>query len=115
MISQALWTPELYSDIATESLLIAAMLAIVARMCRVFAESELISKDESQTVNQSDEPPGWLDQYFFPFFSGLDWALPFAVIIFGFFGLLHWVLVWLLFYSLLDFSHTQYSIFSRLK
>lgn len=115
MISQASWTPEFYSNIATESLLIAAMLAIVARMCRVFAESELIPKDESQSANERDEPAGWLDQYFFPFFSGLDWALPFAVIVFGFFGLLHWVLVWLLFYSLLDFSHTQYSIFSRLK
>ncbi len=102
-------TPALFTDIATECLLIAALLAIVARMCRVWVSSE-IGSEEKTTAKAS----GWLDQTFFPFFSGLDWALPFAVIIFGSLGLLHWVLVWLLLYSLLDFFHTQYSIFAKL-
>ena len=115
MIAQASWTPVFYSGIATESLLVAATLAIVARMCRVYADSEFFSKDEPSIKKEGDDSSSWLDRYFFPFFSGLDWAVPFAVILFGMFGLLHWILVWLIFYSLLDFSHTQYSIFSRFK
>jgi len=117
MISQVASEGDFFSGIATECLLIAAMLAIVARMCRVYADSELIEKPVVTEDKESSPttPTSWLDEYFFPFFSGLDWALPFAVIFFGFFGLLHWVLIWLLFYSSLDFIHTQYSVFSKLK
>jgi len=112
MMTQSPDTPALFSDTATECLLIAALLAIVARMCRVWVSSELdglTEKTETKTT-----ATGWLDQRLFPFFSGLDRALPFAVILFGLLGLLHWVLVWLLLYSLLDFLHTQYAIFAKL-
>jgi len=116
IISQASWISESYTAIATECLLIAAMLAIVARMCRMYADDELNFKDEMQVEKKNEyNSSSWLDKYLFPFFSGLDWALPFAVIIFGYFGVLHWVLIWLLIYSLLDFSHTQFSIFSKLR
>jgi len=116
IISQASWVSESFTAVATECLLIAAMLAIIARMCRMYADDELNSKDEMQVEKKNEHnSSSWLDKYFFPFFSGLDWALPFAVIIFGYLGLLHWVLVWLLLYSSLDFLHTQYSTFSKLQ
>jgi len=114
IISHTDWLSETYTGLATECLLIAALLAIVARMCRVYADSELQFSDESPVEDKNEQPTSsWLDKYFFPFFSGLDWALPIIVIIFGYFGLLHWVLIWLLLYSLLDFLYTQYSIFSK--
>jgi hypothetical protein len=117
LITMASDNSTIFTTIATESLLIAALLAIIARMCRVYANSELILPDVSdEELKEVEETSGsWLDRFFFPFFSGLDWALPFAVLVFGAFGLLHWILVWLLFYSLLDFSHTQYSLFTKLR
>ena len=118
MIDQATDAPDLFAGVATEYLLIAALLAIVARMCRVYASSELIETDKDGVQSdgrRDDGPSNWLDKYAFPFFSGLDWALAFAIIILGSFGLLHWLLIWLLFYSMLDFLHTQYSIFSQLR
>jgi len=116
IISQASWISESFTVIATECLLIAAMLAIIARMCRMYVDNELSFKDDIDVEKRNEHnSTSWLDNYFFPFFSGLDWALPFAVIIFGYLGLLHWVLVWLLLYSALDFLHTQYSTFSKLQ
>ena len=115
IVSQSSWIPESYTNIAAACMLIAVLLAIIARMCRMHAEGDLSSKEETQIDKKNGhESSNWLDKYFFPFFSGLDWALPFAVIILGYTGQLHWVLVWLLLYSALDFIHTQYSIFSKL-
>jgi len=116
MISQSSWISESFAAIATECMLIAALLAIIARMCRVYADSELSFIDEPEIDDENEKKSSsWLDNYLFPFFSGLDWALPLMVIIFGFIGILHWLLIWLLLYSLLDFLHTQYSIFSKLR
>lgn len=114
MVSQAIDVPALIAGISTEMLLIAAMLAILARMCRMFVASETETIKVSPNEND-DQTKGWLDGYFFPFFSGLDWGLPFLIVFFGSLGLLHWLAIWLLVYSLLDFLHTQYSSFSRLQ
>ncbi|HFE37784.1 MAG TPA: CDP-alcohol phosphatidyltransferase family protein [Gammaproteobacteria bacterium] len=114
VINQTADTPELLLGIATECLLFAALLAIIARMCRVYFAHEFAKSDDVDQ-SQSHSSKSWLDNYLFPFVSGLDWGLPFIVIIFGFLGMLHWVLIWLLFYSTLDFLHTQYSVFSKLR
>jgi len=115
MVSLSAPVDSYLASIATECLLIAASLAIIARMCRVYASVEFFSSTEQpEKAKENEQKSNWLDDFFFPFFSGLDWALPFAVIIFGFFGLMHWILVWLVLYSVLDFVYTQYSIFSKL-
>jgi len=115
IVSQSSWVSAPFANIAAECLLIAAMLAIIARMCRMYAHRDLTFNDERLAEKKNEhESSNWLDKYFFPFFSGLDWALPFAVLILGYTDLMHWVVIWLLLYSALDFLHTQYSIFSKL-
>jgi hypothetical protein len=53
--------------------------------------------------------------FVFSAFSGIDHTLPLLALICWRFDVLGWLMVWLAAYSLLDFTHTQISIFRRLR
>jgi len=81
-----------------------ALLAITARACRLYLGEE--------PGGEWRATPGAVA---FAFLSGLDHALPIAVIVLGFAGRLEWLPAWLLAYSLGDFVATQGSAFRRLR
>jgi phosphatidylglycerophosphate synthase len=85
--------------------LASALLAILARSCRLYADSH---------VRDRAGPAATTRGAAFAFVSGLDHLLPFFVLAGGALGSLDWVLVWLFAYSLADFVHTQASVWKRL-
>lgn len=87
--------------------LLAAALAILARLCRVYAE-----RFAAPLTHRDDEGGASL---LFSVVSGIDHLLPFFVIAAGFWNGLGWVVLWLLLYSVLDFLHTQFSVLSQLR
>ena len=91
---------------------LAALLAVGARLCRVYAER---FSDESVYARPESSGGGGVSGFLFPFLSGLDSLLPVAVILAGWFGGLGWVVAWLLFYSALDFGYTHYAVLRRLR
>jgi phosphatidylglycerophosphate synthase len=88
--------------------LVAALLAIAARLCRVYGERFAGEGREEQNRAHS------FSSFAFSAISGIDQLLPLAVILLGAFGLLGWLVLWLLAYSALDFVHTQFNILRRL-
>jgi phosphatidylglycerophosphate synthase len=94
---------------AVPGALAAALLAIMARLCRVYAE-RLTGAAPYGRDKSAGSVVGWL----FSFISGLDSLLPLAVLALGFAGWLGWLVLWLLFYSALDFLYTQIATLRRL-
>ncbi|MDP6708569.1 MAG: CDP-alcohol phosphatidyltransferase family protein [Alphaproteobacteria bacterium] len=95
--------------------ILAALLAITARLSRVYVERWPEEANPYDKPVEGEAPPkrGLLGLVF-PFISGLDHLLPFFVLVAGASGQLEWVLVWLLAYSALDFLYTEYAILRRL-
>ena len=85
--------------------LLSALLAILARACRLYADAHV--RDRSDAAARSGSAA-------FAFVSGLDHLLPVFVLAVGALASLDWVLVWLLAYSLADFVQTQASVWKRL-
>lgn len=90
----------------------AALLAVVARLSRQCAAAWFADDAPAR-----GSPPGAtrLAGALYPAISGLDQIWPLFVLLFGAVGGLHWFLAWLLFYSALDFLHTQASVLTRLR
>ena len=90
--------------------LLAAMLAIVGRLTRLFvrqlAPGDVFDADQMAS--------GIIDKFIFPFLSGLDRVLPLFVLAADRWGGLRWVILWLVGYSAADFLFAQYAIFRRL-
>lgn len=96
--------------------LIAAWLAVAARLSRVYTERGM---DEGNPY-AAPEPEGTEAKlsaggFLFAFISGLDPLLPLVVLVTGYFGWLPWVLIWLVPYSALDFLYTQVTVVRRLR
>jgi len=90
--------------------LLAALLAIVGRLTRLFVR-QLSPGD----VFDSDQmAKGIIDRFIFPFLSGLDRVLPLFVLAADRWGGLRWVILYLVIYSAADFLFAQYAIFRRL-
>ena len=92
--------------------LLAALLAIAARLCRVYAE-RFVGEAYGETHNQPGGKKS-IPDLAFSFLSGLDQLLPLAVLALGALGQLGWLVLWLAAYSALDFVYTQFAILRRL-
>ena len=88
--------------------LLAALLAIAARLCRVYGE-----RFAGEAYGQGGGKRGFLDLVFSAV-SGIDQLLPLAVLALGAMNLLGWLILWLVAYSALDFVYTQFAILRRL-
>lgn len=112
-------TPTFYSFDSILPLLLAtlaALMAISARMSRIYVENRLsIHAYGAQDSHSQDKIAGNYTNKIFSFVSGLDSLLPVFIMIAGAFGKLHWFLVWIFLYSALDFLYTQFSIMRQLK
>ena len=89
---------------------LAALLAIAARLCRIYGELMTGAAAYARPAG----PRRGLLQFVFPLLSGLDPLLPFAVLAAGHWRLMAWIVLWLLAYSAGDFLYTQYAILRRL-
>ena len=90
--------------------LVCALIAIVARSCRLYVDGGGHGAERGPT----DHPSSGGDVAV-AFVSGLDHLLPMAVLICGALGALDWILVWLLVYSLGDFAQTQPGVWKKLQ
>jgi phosphatidylglycerophosphate synthase len=88
----------------------AALLYFAVRLSRLFGERLDTRSKEQAALDRA----GFIAKWVFPLFSGLDWLLPIAVLIAGFFDALGWIVLWLVFYSALDFLYTQATVLKRL-
>ncbi len=101
--------------------LAAALLAVAARLSRVYVEQDMgagnpyEAKADAASQGGAPGPLARVVDGLFPFVSGIDPLLPLIVLGAGLFGELEWVLVWLLAYSALDFVFTQVEILRGLK
>ncbi len=107
----------LVTEYGLAAALIAAWLAVTARLSRVYSERGM---DEGNPYAAPESDAGGAaklgaSDYLFAFISGLDPLLPIVVLVTGFFGWLPWVLVWLVFYSALDFLYTQFTVVRSLR
>ena len=94
-----------------------ALLAVAARLSRVYVEQDMGAGNPYES-KADDVAPGPLVRVvdgLFPFVSGIDPLLPLIVLGAGLAGGIEWVLVWLLAYSALDFAFTQIEILRGLK
>jgi phosphatidylglycerophosphate synthase len=89
--------------------LLAALVAIVARACRLYVDGGGHGADHPHS-----QQPTRGSGLALAFVSGLDHLLPVAVLILGAFNRLDWALVWVFAYSLADLIHTQASVWKRL-
>jgi phosphatidylglycerophosphate synthase len=85
--------------------ILAVLLAIAARLCRIYAEHLAGAKPYSRQTFS-----GGAGQWVFSALSGLDPLLPLAILALGLAGWMGWLIPWLLFYSALDFLYTQFAI-----
>jgi phosphatidylglycerophosphate synthase len=88
----------------------AALLAILARACRLYADAEVGVPGDS-----ADAGPLSTGQKLFAFLSGLDRLAPPLLAAAVWAGHLPWLLAWLLAYSLGDFLSAQSEVLGRLK
>ena len=97
--------------------LLSALLAIFSRLCRVYVEKRFNSqiKDNTSVEMTKVKRKYHFRDIIFSFFSGLDPLLPVFILIAGFSNVIHWLLIWILFYSILDFTNTQYRILTRVE
>jgi phosphatidylglycerophosphate synthase len=104
------------TDYSLAVALIAAWLAVTARLSRVYTERGM-DEGNPYAAPESEEtaPKISASGYLFAFVSGLDPLLPVVVLVTGYFGWLPWVLVWLVLYSALDFLYTQFTVARRLR
>ncbi|HTO39776.1 MAG TPA: CDP-alcohol phosphatidyltransferase family protein [Rhizomicrobium sp.] len=93
--------------------LLAALLAIVARLSRVFTR-QLSPGDVFDPAGEGAAPKGFIDGFLLPALSGLDRLLPILVLAAKWWGGLGWVVLWLVVYSAADLAYTQYAVFRRL-
>lgn len=93
--------------------LAAALAAVMARLSRQFVAAWFT--DQASQRPDRRNAARRLVEVIFPVMSGLDQIWPLFVLLFGVMGGLHWFLIWLLFYSAIDFLHTQLTVLTRLK
>ncbi|HEX2829948.1 MAG TPA: CDP-alcohol phosphatidyltransferase family protein [Burkholderiales bacterium] len=86
-----------------------ALVAILARACRLYVEGGGHGADRPQS--QAGISGGEVAT---AFLSGLDHLLPVAVLVLGALGRLDWAIAWLVVYSLGDFVQTQAAVWKRL-
>lgn len=86
--------------------LVCALLAVVARACRLYADASAAAKRGGSHPTENGVAMAFL--------SGLDHLLPIAVLALGAIGRLDWALLWLFAYSLADLLQTQASVWKRL-
>jgi phosphatidylglycerophosphate synthase len=84
-----------------------ALVAILARACRLYVEGGGHGADRPQAGISGGEVAT-------AFLSGLDHLLPVAVLVLGTLGRLDWAIAWLVVYSLGDFVQTQAAVWKRL-
>lgn len=94
--------------------LTAAWIHTFARLCRVYLQARSSPVAEPADTHPRDARTGVMN-FVFSAFSGIDHTLPLLALICWRFDVLGWLMVWLAAYSLLDFIHTQISIFRRLR
>jgi phosphatidylglycerophosphate synthase len=92
---------------------IAALLAVGARLCRIY--SELMTGKKANERPNEVAAGSAMTLYVFPFISGLDSLTSAAMLAAVYLGLLGWLVLWLVAYSAVDFLYSQYDILSRLK
>ena len=102
--------PDMLQGWALPLALLAALLAIAARLCRIYAERFV---GEAYGQSQAGGGRGILDLAF-SLVSGIDQLLPLAVLALGVSGQLGWLVLWLVAYSALDFVYTQFAVLRRL-
>jgi len=116
IVSEQVFALPVVSDNGLAVALIAAWLAVTARLSRVYTER---SMDEGNPYAapeaQGAKAKLSATDILFAFVSGIDPLLPVVVLVTGFLGWLPWVLVWLVLYSTLDFLYTQASVVRRLR
>jgi phosphatidylglycerophosphate synthase len=88
-------------------MLVAALLAITARLCRLNAE-----RMSAPVPHESAEPRGFSDLAF-SVLSGIDPLTPLIVILLSVTGGMGWLVLWLFSYSALDFLHAQVEALQR--
>jgi phosphatidylglycerophosphate synthase len=104
------------TDYSLAVALIAAWLAVTARLSRVYTERAIDEGNPyAAPTPEGGAPKLGGSEILFAFVSGLDPLLPFIVLITGYLGWLPWVLVWLILYSALDFLYTQFTVVRRLR
>ena len=92
---------------------VAALLAIAARLCRVYGE--LMTGARPNAPPSLPGPGRAFGTYIFPFLSGLDSLTPVAMLAALYLGVLGWLVVWLLVYSAADFLQTQFVVLGKIK
>jgi phosphatidylglycerophosphate synthase len=97
---------------ATAVGMLAAVLAIVARLCRLRAEPAVDAGADRGTAAEDNRTPASM---LYAFLSGLDHIAPIATLVLGAIQRLDWLLIWLVVYSAGDFLITQFSVIRRLK
>jgi phosphatidylglycerophosphate synthase len=85
-----------------------ALIAILARACRLYVDGGGHGADRPP----SQQPVSGFDAA--AFLSGLDHLLPVAVLLLGAVGRLDWAIAWLIVYSLGDLLQTQAVVWKRL-
>jgi phosphatidylglycerophosphate synthase len=85
--------------------MLCALLALIARLCRLYAQSGDTRAGDSASLSAA--------QRLFAFLSGLDHLLPVAIIVCGLTGSLPGLLTALFVYSLADLLITQKTVLSR--
>jgi phosphatidylglycerophosphate synthase len=104
-------SPVWMNGLALALALLAATIAIVGRLSRVFARQ--LSPGDVYGL-EGGAPKGVIDRFLLPALSGMDRLLPLLVLGADWWGGLRWVILWLLAYSAADCAYTQYAIFRRL-
>lgn len=94
--------------------LVAALLAVTARLCRIYAEKRFTDARTVDTLHESNNAGGSITSRIYSFVSGLDHLLPVFILFAGIYDMLAWIMAWIFIYSLLDFLHTQWDILRRL-
>jgi phosphatidylglycerophosphate synthase len=94
--------------------LLAASLAVAARLCRVYAET-LTGRGVYAKEAVMPFPAARWSAYIFPFASGIDPLLPLFVFAAGYWAVMDWVVGWLIVYSTLDLLYSNYEIVRRLR
>lgn len=93
--------------------LAAALLAVTARLCRIYAEKRFPDTQTEGTLYESNTGSN-ITSWVYSFISGLDHLLPLFILVAGIYDMLVWVMIWIFLYSLLDLVYTQWNIIRRL-
>ena len=91
----------------------AALLAVLARLCRVYVEH--LTGFGPYELNDTSERPASLSEIVFSAISGIDFLLPFFLLGAGLLNILSWVILWLAVYSTLDLAYTQITALQKIR